>query len=118
MHATLWRWIAVTALLFAAVGVPLPIIPTVPFLLLAAWAASRGWPELEEWLLNHPEYGPHITAWREDGAISRRAKWLATAMLGGSTTVLWVSAAPTLLAAGITTGFVAVLTWLWWRPEL
>lgn len=117
MHTLFWRLIAITALLLAAVGILLPIMPTVPFLLVATWAASRGWPELNDWLLNHPEYGPHISAWQENGAVSRRAKWLATVMLGGSTSILWLSSAPTLLAAGISTVFVVVLTWLWWRPE-
>ncbi|MAC32147.1 MAG: hypothetical protein CME38_00900 [Haliea sp.] len=117
MHTLFWRSIAVTALLLAAVGLLLPVMPTVPFLLLAAWAASRGWPELEDWLLNHPEYGPHISAWRENGAVSRRAKWLATAMCGSSATFLWLSGAPLAFAAGVTTVFVVVLTWLWWRPE-
>ena len=68
-------------------------------------------------LLNHPDYGPHIIAWQDNGAVSRRAKWLATLMLGGSTTLLWLSGAPVMFAAIITTVFVVVLTWLWWRPE-
>lgn len=117
MHTLFWRTVAVSALILAAVGILLPVMPTVPFLLVATWAASRGWPELEDWLLNHPEYGPHISAWRENGAVSRRAKWLATVMLGGSTTFLWVSAVPNWAAATITSVFVVVLTWLWWRPE-
>jgi len=117
MHTLIWRGIAVTTLLLAGLGLLLPLLPTVPFLLLATWAASRGWPELEDWLLNHPEYGPHISAWRENGAVSRHAKWLATVMLGGSTTILWLSAVPILLAAGITSILIVVLTWLWWRPE-
>ncbi|MEZ5556352.1 YbaN family protein [Haliea sp.] len=117
MHSFFWRFIAVIALLLAAVGILLPIMPTVPFLLVATWAASRGWPELNDWLLNHPDYGPHIIAWQDNGAVSRRAKWLATLMLGGSTTLLWLSGAPVMFAAIITTVFVVVLTWLWWRPE-
>ena len=44
MHSFFWRFIAVIALLLAAVGILLPIMPTVPFLLGATWAASRGWP--------------------------------------------------------------------------
>ncbi len=53
LKTLLWRCLAVTALLLALIGVFLPVMPTVPFLLLAAWAASKGWPQLEIWLVDH-----------------------------------------------------------------
>ena len=77
----LWRLLAAISVGLGVIGAVLPVLPTVPFLLLAAWAASRGWPELETRLLAHPTYGPYITNWREQGAIPRRAKWLASAMM-------------------------------------
>ena len=51
----LWRGLAVLSLLLGIVGAMLPVLPTVPFLLLAAWAASKGWPALEIWLWRRPE---------------------------------------------------------------
>ncbi|HNO41919.1 MAG TPA: DUF454 family protein, partial [Ottowia sp.] len=54
----LWRALALLSLLLGGVGAMLPVLPTVPFLLLAAWAASKGWPALEIWLLNHRRLGP------------------------------------------------------------
>ena len=44
----------------AAIGAVLPGLPTVPFLLVAAWAGGKGWPALEVKLLNHPRYGPTL----------------------------------------------------------
>lgn len=64
------------------VGAFLPLLPTVPFLLLAAGCFARSSERLEHWLLSHPQFGPLLTDWRERGAIPKRAKLMA---LGGST---------------------------------
>ena len=62
------------------VGAFLPLLPTTPFLLLAAWAATRGSPELHRWLYEHPKYGPLLVAWEEKRAVSTEAKLLACAL--------------------------------------
>jgi uncharacterized membrane protein YbaN (DUF454 family) len=89
----LWRLLAVIALLLGVIGVLLSGLPTVP-LLLAAWAGSRGWPQLETYLLTHPVYGEPIRNWRQRRAISRRAKWIASFVMLFSSLLLWASPAP------------------------
>ena len=42
-----WRSVAVLSVALGMIGVIIPGLPTVPFLLVAAWAGTRGWPELE-----------------------------------------------------------------------
>ncbi|MBK81480.1 MAG: hypothetical protein CMQ43_11295 [Gammaproteobacteria bacterium] len=69
-----YRIVTGCALAAAAAGVALPLLPTAPFLLLAAWSASHHSPELEARLLDNPRVGPHIRAWREERALSRQAK--------------------------------------------
>jgi len=113
----LWRLLAGVAVLLGVIGALLPVLPTVPFLLLAAWAASRGWPELEARLLAHPTYGPYITNWREQGAIPRRAKWLASAMMLFSATTLWFSPVPAWVRGSVYVMLMVVAGWMWTRPE-
>lgn len=62
-------------------GIVLPLVPATPFLLIAAYAFSRSSPRLHEWLVTHPSLGPPINEWREYGAINRRAKSLAMALM-------------------------------------
>jgi uncharacterized membrane protein YbaN (DUF454 family) len=80
----MWRAVAVLGLTLGLLGVVLPVVPTVPFLILSAWAASKGWPAFEIWLLNHRLFGPPIVQWRERGAVPRRAKWFSTLMMAAS----------------------------------
>ncbi len=67
------------SLLLGAVGAVLPLLPTVPFVILAAFFFARGSPRLERWIIGHPYFGPHIHAWRTRGAISRKGKRAALA---------------------------------------
>jgi uncharacterized membrane protein YbaN (DUF454 family) len=113
----LWRTLAVLALALGAIGVVLPLVPTVPFLLLAAWAAGRGWPRMEAWLLAHPHFGPHIRRWRERGAVPRRAKIVAIALMTISAIAMWTSRMPAWASGPVSLLLVCVALWLWRRPE-
>lgn len=113
----LWRGLALLSLALALIGLALPVLPTVPFLLLAAWAASKGWPALELWMLNHSHFGPHIRSWRERGAVPRRAKWLASGMMACSALMLQFMPLPPAVRIGVPAVMAAVAVWLWRRPE-
>ena len=88
-----------------------------PFILLAAWAASRGSRRLHAWLLAHRRFGPMIRDWHEHGAITRRSKWLASGAMAFAALVMFL-AAPRLWMAAAGTGVMALVgLWLWARPE-
>ncbi|PAU89333.1 hypothetical protein CK507_00160 [Pseudomonas sp. WN033] len=112
-----WRTLASLCLGLATLGVVLPGLPTTPFLLVAAWAGARGWPELEARLLAHPHYGPLIRNWREHRAVPRRAKWLASALMLSSVLMIWLLPAPQLLRWLLPAFLLCVALWLWTRPE-
>lgn len=119
-HATsrlMWRALALLCVTLGLIGIVVPGLPTVPFLLVAAWAAGKGWPALEVWLLNHPRHGPAIRRWRDHGAVPRRAKWAASAMMVLSSAVLALSSLPLAAKLGMPALMACVALWLWRRPE-
>lgn len=113
----LWRLLAVVCVALGVIGMAVPVVPTVPFLIVAAWAGSRGWPRLETWLLEHPRHGPHIRRWRDHGAVPRRAKWFASVMMVFSASALALSPAAVWLKLGAPSVMAIVALWLWRRPE-
>ena len=117
------RWLllalAVVCVVLGVIGIFVPVLPTVPFLLLAAWAASRSSPRLHHWLVHDRRFGRPLRDWEAHGVVPRRAKWAATVMMIFSGVVLLVIAPKQWLpaaAAGIAC-MVAVGWWLWRRPE-
>lgn len=83
-----WTTAGFAALAVGGLGALLPLLPTTPFILLAAFAFGRGAPRLHARLEAHPWFGPAIRDWRRRGAISRRGKItasvvMALALLGG-----------------------------------
>lgn len=76
-------WVAVGALSLAigAIGVVLPILPTTPFVILAAFAFARSAPRIARWIEESRSFGPLLADWRAHGAIAPRYKRLAMAMM-------------------------------------
>lgn len=70
----LWLGFGHACVAVGMAGAALPLLPTVPLLLLGAWAYARGSPRLRAYLFAHPRFGPSLRAWRDHGAISRRGK--------------------------------------------
>lgn len=119
-----WAWwlLAYASLGIGIVGIFVPGLPTTVFVLLSAYAAARGSQRLHRWLLRHPRFGPAIRDWQAHGAVSRRAKWMASWTMLASAAILllvmgrfpahrwWMTALPIACMA-------IVAIWLWRRPE-
>jgi uncharacterized membrane protein YbaN (DUF454 family) len=114
-----WVWwlVAYLALGLGVVGVVVPGLPTVPFILLSAYAAARGSQRLHDRLQAHRVFGPMIRDWQCSGAVARRAKWLASVSMAVCAAILFLTA-PRWWMAATGTGIMAVVAlWLWLRPE-
>ena len=117
MKTLFWRSLVVVFVILGFIGALLPGMPTTVFLILAAWAASKGWPQMDAWLLNHPKYGPTLRAWRENGTVPRKAKWFASVMMLVSAILMLFTNAPLLVKVFTNLTVLAVSIWLWKRPE-
>lgn len=100
------------------IGIFLPLLPTTPFLLLAAACFARSSPRFHAWLLSNRTFGPLIHQWEKNRTIPRKTKWVAiglmSATLGTSIVFfvqpLWLKALLSLLGLGLA-------IWLWRIPS-
>lgn len=113
----LWFLAGCLALALGILGIFLPLLPTTPFVLLAAACFARSSSRVHDWLLAHQSFGPLIRNWRDHGAISRRGK--RAALLGMAAAFLLSLALGLPLYALVIQAGVLSLTalWIWTRPE-
>ena len=83
----LWTAFGVLSLGIAGLGTVLPLLPTTPLVILAAFAFSKGSPRLAHALHRHHLFGPIIAEWRANGAIALRYKVFALSMMGSALAV-------------------------------
>lgn len=81
--------IGVIALILGAIGAFLPLLPTTPFVLLAAWCFVKSSPKAHQWIYRQPVLGDALRNWENNRAISRRAKITALTMILISAIVMW-----------------------------
>lgn len=95
----LWLCTGLVSVGLGVLGVFLPLLPTTPFILLAAFCFARSSQRCHDWLLDHRVFGPMIADWRAHGAIAPSAKRLGVismvAVLGMSVVL---NAPPVVLA--------------------
>lgn len=112
-----WLFLTWACVGLGTAGTILPLLPTTPFLLVAAWAAPKGSPRIGRWLRNHPRFGPLLQAWRTQRAVPENAKIVALALLTASWLTLWLlNSAPAVLlfTAGL---FICIASFLLSRPS-
>ena len=120
--ATLRKWLLITAGILAValglVGIFVPVLPTTPFLLLAASCFVRSSERLYAWLIHHKWFGEYIRHYREYRAITLQAKVMTLVLLWvviGATayfvvTLWWVRALLAVVAVGVTLHLIHMKT--------
>ncbi|WP_396586808.1 YbaN family protein [Bermanella sp. R86510] len=96
MHKTFIRYslicIGWISIVLGVLGIFLPILPTTPFLLLAAACFVRSSPRFYQWLVEHPKLGRYILHYLDGQGIPLRAKVVAVGMiwLTMGISIIWV----------------------------
>jgi uncharacterized membrane protein YbaN (DUF454 family) len=114
---TLWFILGCLALALGVIGLFLPIMPTAPFIILAALAFSRSSERLHAWLLAHPQFGPIILNWQDYGAIAPWAKALSVSMMSASVVIGWLMGLSPLLVGVHVAIVAAVAVFILTRPS-
>ncbi|MCP4186223.1 MAG: DUF454 domain-containing protein [Gammaproteobacteria bacterium] len=109
----LWRhygliglgWLSIA---LGVLGIFLPLLPTTPFILLAAWCFARSSERFHQWLLNHSRLGPIVKAWQSGKGLPRKVRNRTLLVMWASLVVtallvwnVWVL--PYLVAVGVGT---------------
>ncbi len=114
----LWLTLGILATGLGLAGVVLPVLPTTPFMIVAAACFFRSSPRLYTWVLTRPAIGPLVAEWRATRTVPRRAKRFAIALIAlsvGSSAAFVVpllSVKLLLVAIGL-----SVIVWLWRLPS-
>jgi len=116
-----WRVLLIAlgwiALAFAVIGLFLPLLPTTPFVLLAAFFFSRGSRRLHAWLIEHPRFGHYVRDWEAEQVIPPVGKYASTFMMVPSVGYA-IATRDIPLALKITMAIIValVLWFIWSRP--
>ena len=90
-----WTLIGLSLLLLAAIGVVLPLLPTTPFVLLAAACFAKSSPRLHQWLMNSEVFGPMLADWDKKRCVTRKVKGVSlTMMIGVGGSSIWFFTPP------------------------
>jgi uncharacterized membrane protein YbaN (DUF454 family) len=112
-----WLVVGLVALALGAIGIALPLLPTTPFILLAAFAFGQSSETLHQWLLDHNVFGPLIDNWQQHGAINRRTKVVSVMTMGALPVISVAMAAPAVVVAAQVVVLGAAAGFILSRPE-
>lgn len=113
----IWLIFGLISFALGVIGAFLPLLPTVPFMLLSAFLFSKSSERLHNWILTHPVFGPSIEDWQRNGAITKRIKLYSTVSIAAAFGLsLALGLKPIILIIQAIT-LLGVLVFIWTRPE-
>ncbi|MGB0204291.1 MAG: YbaN family protein [Neptuniibacter sp.] len=119
MKRAIYLFAGYLSLLLGLIGVVLPLLPTTPFVLLAAFFFSRSSEKLHKKLLNNKVFGELIKRWEQDGTIPLKAKLLATVMMLTMVSYPLIYRPLDMSVKLLVVGAISLsLAYIWSRPSL
>jgi len=109
----LYAGLGLICVALAVIGIVLPLLPTVPFLLLAAFFFANSSERLHNWILAHSLFGPMIQDWNDHRAIRPGAKKAATLSIAAVFSLSLILGAPNhvLIIQSIVLSCVLIFIW-------
>ncbi|TWA82484.1 hypothetical protein FBZ83_107172 [Azospirillum brasilense] len=117
LRRRMWLALGYAAVGLGIAGTVLPLLPTTPFLLLAAGAFAKSSPALRDRLYRDPRFGPLLRDWQSEGAIPRKAKAAALIGMGVSWAIVALTASRPLVPILAGTCMAAVAAYIVTRPS-
>ncbi len=114
---SIWALLGFISLFLGIIGVFLPLLPTTPFILLAAAAFARSSPRIHNWIINHPRWGEIIRNWQDGGRIDKRSKVIALTFMVAMPPLSYVLGAPLWAIGAQTVVLLVVATFILSRPS-
>jgi uncharacterized protein len=109
--------VGICALVLGAAGIFLPLLPTTPFVLLAAWCFLKSSPKAYDWIYNRSVFGPILKNWEENQVIETRVKFLACGTILVSLIIMWIKVNILWLKVAVTLGLTLVSTFILTRKS-
>ncbi len=113
----IWASLGLISVGFGLIGVVLPLIPTVPFMLLAAFFFAKSSERLHGWLLEHRVFGSAIGDWQTRGAINLKGKRRATLSIFAVFILSVIMGLRPMILAIQAVTLTSVLIFIWTRPN-
>lgn len=113
----LWLALGLLSVAIGVIGIFLPILPTTPLMILAAFFFARSSKRLEAKLLAHPIFGPVILDWRRNQTIAPRIKIIAVGLMGITLISAWILGASPLVLTMQALFLGAVSAFILTRPN-
>jgi uncharacterized protein len=113
----LWLVLGFTATGLGILGAALPLLPTTPFMLLAAYAFARSSPRFHGWLVNHRRFGPLILNWQRHGSIDPASKRMAIFVMAAALILSWLLGVSARILAVQIVVLAASATFILTRPS-
>jgi uncharacterized membrane protein YbaN (DUF454 family) len=112
-----WATLGLACVGLGMLGVVLPLLPTVPFMLLAAFCFARSSERLHNWLLAHRHFGPAVIDWQERGAIDPRVKRISTIAISAVFALSLIIGVKIVVLVIQAVVLSCVLLFIWTRPN-